>query len=276
MRRRLICTFAAAAACLLLFAAAYAVSTSARPNAAIGIPYFILTEETSLGPYSAKAAEDASVPSALSAAEACFSLYPQGFFNSLVCDDDLTLVFAGSIIPVSPAFPDAVSAFTIRENGRTLIVFDASEGLSQWTIMHELCHAVDIHLSMLAEEGLIDWSEEAWLKLCPDGFSYYNAYADERDRPLSIFGSAEFTAEAGGEPWFINRYSRTFPTEDRAVLFETLMRAGTGAAYLKSPHIALKLARYFSAIRNAFDPMGEWPETFWEEKLDRVLLAGGD
>ena len=54
----------------------------------------------------------------------------------------------------------------------------------------------------------------------------------------------------------------------------TGMRAGSGAEYLKSPHVIAKLSRYFEAIRMGFG--GKWKSgsAFWEKRLE-ALLAGG-
>lgn len=148
-----------------------------------------------------------------------------------------------------------------------LIVLDVSSGLSPSSVYHELCHAIDRRLNALAEAGG-SWSEENWLALCPGGFSYYNAYSDEAGAPLAFAASPAHTAESAGSVYFINRYSKTYPTEDRAVLFETLMRAVPEAPYMRSPHIIMKLDYYFAAIRFCLDPEGEWTEpTFWEERL---------
>ena len=257
-------------AILLLAVSAALASGGTRP-----VPVRRITRETRLGPYSLLPAEEASLPSALLAIDSLFALYPEGFFTRLVREEGLTLILSGGMEPLTPDYPENAGAFTVREGGRTLILLDASGGISRWTLMHELCHAADRLLARLGEEGELDWSEESWLSLCPEGFDYFYCYKDESGRPLDLFGSPEYTAEAEGEAWFINRYSKTFPTEDRAVLFETLMRAGESADYLKSPHIRAKLARYFAALRSALDEKNRWGRVFWEEKLEAVIMGEG-
>lgn len=268
MAKRTLRGLAGALSALVLFALAAAYAHGGP------VPVLRLVENTRVGPYALIPAEESSAASALRTVNDCFSEYPQGFFELLNREDGLALILVGGMERVLPDCPAEAAAFTCTEGGRTLIILDCSGQISRWTIMHEVCHAIDRRLARLGEEGVIDWSEEEWLALCPEGFSYHNAYVDAEGREIGVFGSAEYTAEGEGEPWFINRYSRTFPTEDRAVLFETLMRAGSGAEYLKSPHVIAKLSRYFEAIRMGFG--GKWKSgsAFWEKRLE-ALLAGG-
>ena len=75
--------------------------------------------------------------------------------------------------------------------------------------------------------------------------------------------------------YFIDSYSQTYPTEDRARLFEYLMYNDTEeySDYLALPHLQDKLKFFFEAIRKGFDS-STWPEkTVWEEKLDEKIKA---
>ena len=78
--------------------------------------------------------------------------------------------------------------------------------------------------------------------------------------------------------YFIDSYSKTFPTEDRAVLLGTLMEGEQGDDLFKCPHITDKLLYYFRAIRACFDPNGQlWREpTYWEQRLTMLNNIAND
>lgn len=144
--------------------------------------------------------------------------------------------------------------------GGAAVLLDAGK-TTRRLILHELAHAA---------EAALELPDEQWERLCPEGFEYPHAFCDEYGRSLAVYGSPEYTAEAGADCWFINRYAKTSPAEDRAVLFETLMLADAHAEYLHSPHIIMKYSVYFAALRASLGG-ASWEAPFWEEKLYRVL-----
>ena len=67
------------------------------------------------------------------------------------------------------------------------------------------------------------------------------------------------------EAWFVDIYSKSFPTEDRARIMEYAMGMYPGCAYFESSHILQKLTVMSETIRRSFDTEG-WPETLWWER----------
>lgn len=183
--------------------------------------------------------------------------YPEGFFDAVERKaGGLRFLLCGGIRGPAGADPTPRALTHAGADGITL-VFDASEGIAEGTVFHEVCHAAD------AAIGIPDGE---WAALSPPGFRYYMRYADIAD-------DGSYTPAGEAPVYFINGYAKTYPAEDRAVLFETLMRAGPGAEYLHSPHIIMKLMTYSALLRAGLDGNGEWREPFWEEKLEDVLGA---
>lgn len=210
--------------------------------------------------------------SALEELERTLSAYPEGFIERTASlSGGLVIELCGAISGDPGRLPEEAEALT-ADCGFRLIALDVSSPVSRFTVMHELCHVIDAALSEAAKEDPSHWDEAAWAALCPEGFSYYMAYADGEGVPLSVSGSPEHTAEAApSSAYFINRYCKTYPTEDRAVLFETLIRASSEAEYFRSPALRSKLDYYFGAIRYYLAPEGGWSATpFWEEKLESL------
>ncbi|MBQ3849756.1 MAG: hypothetical protein II747_04815 [Clostridia bacterium] len=211
------------------------------------------------------------------------SSYPKDFFRELCegCFDGIIIEFCGKLKSDDDRFHDFPGAVTGMFGGFKLIMLDVTNpSFIRETLCHEICHIIDSRLDNASLKDRSHWSERAWASMNPPGFSYYNAYATPDGQPYAAVGSMAFTTEAEGissdgslnDIYFIDRYSKTFPTEDRAVAFETLMRASADADCLKSPHIQAKLAYYFNAIRYYIDPHGTWEyPTFWEKKLDAII-----
>ena len=152
--------------------------------------------------------------------------------------------------------PASIGAFTQDMGSCYVLVLDGTL-LERKTVFHEVSHMIDRRLewdSLTRKDGL--YSEEAWLALQPEGFRYTMSYtAAPEELPESL--------EPG---YFINGYSLTFHTEDRAVLL---------AAAMEYDHLEFepgsgrraKLQFYADCIRDCFDTEG-WPEvTAWEQVL---------
>ena len=191
--------------------------------------------------------------------------YPDGCFDAIrTRTGGLTFLLCGGIRGERPGCRAAPSALTVAGSSGVTLVFDCSEGVSLYTVCHEVCHAADAALQIPDAE---------WAALQPPGFRFSGRYTDENGRPAEDGDDLSFTPQGEGEPYFVNAYAKTFPSEDRAVLFETLMRAGPGAGYLHSPHIIKKLAAYCALLRAGLDPDGRWEQPFWEARLCEVLKA---
>ncbi len=191
--------------------------------------------------------------------------YPDGFFDTIAeRAGGLRFLLCGGIRGVSPECRAAPPALTAAGEDGVTLVFDCSEGVKFYTVCHEVCHAADAALQIPDSE---------WYALQPPGFRFLGRYTDEKGRPAEDGDGMCFTPQGEGEPYFVNAYAKTFPSEDRAVLFETLMRAGPDAGYLHSPHIIRKLTAYCALLRAGLDPDGRWDQPFWEARLYEVLKA---
>ena len=119
-----------------------------------------------------------------------------------------------------------------------------------------------------------------WLLLCPpeaENAGFYYDYHDENGWELS---DTRYTLddpdawENPGNAWFIDAYSRTFPLEDRARIFETLFLAGEDAPdLLSSPHL-LRKAQYLCAIlRERYESLRDAPPLYWERHITPIPYA---
>jgi hypothetical protein len=201
------------------------------------------------------------VQSALDILEESLSLYPEGFFRQLCYGtiESIRIELTGSLTTKDgiDTRPDSAGGFAHNGGSYYGIVLDGFL-LQPQTLFHEFSHIIDARLkwdAMIREDAL--FSEEAWLALQPDGFSYARSYTDIPEE-ISRF------VETG---YFITDYSLTHPTEDRAVLMESAMSNYTWD-FEPGSGTRRKMQYYAACIRDCFDTEG-WPETtVWEQVLE--------
>ncbi len=163
------------------------------------------------------------ISSVLSRLEEIFSLYPDGFFYRLKEDyyRGITIYLTGSLTPLD-TMQNIVNAaaFTSTTNGNARIAIDIDAAVTNSVIVHELTHVLD---DRMIGEGWL--TEEEWKALNPPGFDYYYSYIDENGESYEYSGDQSYTmagSSDSGNVYFIDSYSKTFPTEDRARLMEYL------------------------------------------------------
>lgn len=200
------------------------------------------------------------IRSALDVLEDCLSQYPEGFFRQLPYDtvETIRIELVGGLTAKEDidTHPVSVGAFVQNRGSCCCIVFDGFL-IGRQTVFHEISHVIDRKLewdSLIRENAL--FREETWLSLHPEGFRYAMTYTEIPEELLAFIENG----------YFINEYSLTFPTEDRAVLMAAAMEnfswdfsPGTGRR--------AKMEYYSACIRDCFDTTG-WPEvTLWEQVL---------
>ena len=199
------------------------------------------------------------IRSALTVLETALSRYPEGFLPQLLYGRLESIRFE-LICDLTrkdwPADADYTSfaAFAQDKGDYYLIVIDVRTS-GERTYYHELSHVIDRRLSWdsIYRKGAM-YSEEAWLQLQPPGFSYSYDYQHRPDD------------WADHLQWFVDDYSMTFPTEDRARVLEFAM-IGWSWSFSERPNLIPKLEYYGKCIRDCFDTTG-WPEqTAWEQAL---------
>ncbi len=191
--------------------------------------------------------------------------YPEGFIKQLYFGyfRKIEINLMGNIYAINQVEEnksgfDSFIAFVQQDAEKYIMVFDLSRGqLMEQDLYHEFSHIIDKKLQSLVDQNKkVKYSEEAWAKLNPSGFDYSYSYTDV---PSSYYYD-------GYDDYFIDIYSRTFPTEDRARVLEYAM-IGAEFCFDTYPALLDKLSFYCECIRDGFDTTG-WPEvTKWEEML---------
>lgn len=239
-----------------------------------------LGEEAEYAPfpdYSLTSSEELwAISDALDVVETALGYYPEGYLEQLGGDSvrDICFYLCGRMTPLDASVSiDDPGGLSCQVDNLELLAFNV-EYIRVQDVVHELTHVLD---HWLWEEGTLD--ETVWNSFNPTDFSYYYAYVDENGQSYELSGSTKYTtwdqAWYSGDVdsvYFIDPYSTTFPTEDRARLMEYLLANSWGVpdSSFASSHLQAKLSYYFQCIRDTFDTTG-WPEqTSWEQALSRV------
>ena len=218
--------------------------------------------ERSYKSYTAQVLEDPQVTArALDILEQALSLYPEGFLAQLPFEDvaKIRIELVDSLATKADA--DNVSdssAFAHQRSGYYLLVFDARK-LKEEMVWHELSHIIDKRMAWEAtfrEDAL--FSEERWLALQPEGFSYTGSYDDVPENGKKYDDSG----------YFVQSYACVSASEDRAMTMEKAMMLET-AVFEANPRLLPKLQYYCDCIRDSFDTTN-WPQVLpWEQLLQR-------
>lgn len=159
--------------------------------------------------------------------------------------------------------------FTDYQSGTKRIVCDVGGYyMLDQTIAHELMHVMDDAIwNAEVNTGIPYYS--MWLGLLPKGVDYYYYYVDENgveptDTSYTVMG------EANDENiYFIDTYSKTYPTEDRARIMEYLFKTDNGqlSPSIRGEHLTEKCRALCLILRNVFPSVAAENGVFWESGL---------
>lgn len=213
--------------------------------------------------YYSYAVEDAQVLSdALDELEKALESYPEGYFRQLLYADiqSIRIELIGGLEKKDIAQDASYTSFVAfaQEKGNYYLVVVDVYTAYQHTYYHEFSHITDRRLdwdAQLRPEAL--YSDAGWMELQPEGFSFSYSY-----------DTLPWGVDSGSyDGWFVDSYSCTFPTEDRARIMEYAMIGWDWA--LETQPLQRKLSYYSQCIRDCFDTT-LWPEiTAWEKPLDK-------
>ncbi|MBR4206284.1 MAG: hypothetical protein IKQ92_12495 [Clostridia bacterium] len=220
--------------------------------------------------------DEKQITTALEALSHYFSTMPDGFVREVAeCFSSLDICLTGKIIPQSgnrDAISDA-AAFTNNIDGLEYAVFDITLGDFEVTAAHEFFHILESAVYTKAWDAYGNYVDHEgfarWEMLNPDGFDYHWVYTDES-------GATHTSGEQTGQNWypgadpdgvyFVDGYSMTYPSEDRARVFENIStKFGDDLpGYFAGIHMKLKAAYLAVCIRDAFDSITDDVHPVWE------------
>ena len=185
--------------------------------------------------------------------------YPEGFFEYLVSDyylSGINIYLTGKISPAADTSIDNAAAFANTISDYQIIAMDITcYSDEESTIYHEFSHAIYNRITFEENRDQREYFDENYFfTLNPPGFEYYYSYLDENGNGYDWVGSSVNTGSDYyldydlNNVYFVDSYSKTYPTEDLARLLEYAMPEGYQLEYMQSPHIRAKLDYYCDVI----------------------------
>ncbi len=179
-------------------------------------------------------------------------------------------IYLGGTISDDVGVQHSVGGFvSVSSANKINIVLDASvsEIVLTGNLAHEFSHAFEYKIQKMSEISGIDWLE-GWEQLNPSSIEhpYYNSYElDDEAFLYTPYGT-------NGKVWFVDDYSRSFVTEDRARIFENMFVPEDGQISYRINHKNLKYkARYYAVmLRSCFTSCKEADNLVWEQYIGQA------
>lgn len=202
-----------------------------------------------------------AIEQGLNIVEKALKAYPDGFFKQLTGTRGmLKICLVDALYPDgSDSLSTTTGLYNYDDSSQMIVLSLSAMDEIEDLFYHEMSHAIDMKLY----DTQYQWyTEPVWDAINPDGFCYDNSYVDNASDVdgLYVWGYGE-------EAYFIDSYSKSFATEDRARLMEYAIGKYPETNCFESKYLLEKLEHRAGIIRSCFDTTG-WPEvTSWERPL---------
>ncbi len=213
-----------------------------------------------------------TVQQALDVLEGVLAKYPEGFFEQFQAPniEGIAIYLAGTIMGRSEGVLDYAGGLQTETEAHLAVVLDSRDPYSlTFTLHHELGHAIESKINYYSQAWIV---AEEWAELNPDsqvyGDCYLYSYDSYTERVPENLNQFIYMMGDPADAYFVDDYSLTYPTEDRARLFEYVMNTDCGVIdWEEAPHLRAKVNKFAACIREAFDTTG-WENVPWEAFLD--------
>lgn len=173
--------------------------------------------------------------------------YNKEFFSRFYHDElsGLNIYLTGKLTPsdfdtqlANPA------AYSLIHNNEYMIVLDITQLNIEELLCHELLHNLENNINN--REMFKDWNT-----LNPEDFYYNYSYIDYANNKYTMYEKIK------EDVYFIDSYARTFPTEDRARVFEGICSCESNSKVLEYPNLLNKslylkneILKYYPELEN--------------------------
>lgn len=189
--------------------------------------------------------------------------YPVGFFYELPYgnQDHLEIYLCEGLSPADSYGITNAIAISNTRGSALVVVLDvtAIDDLAQ-TLAHELLHMMEKRIDQLDPSLLADWTS-----LTPGGDqAYYFSYHDQNGNEMNNSQNTWYGEVNPELVYFVDAYSKSYPTEDRARIFEYLVSSAGEPAFIESPVLRAKAERLCEIIRLTFPSVAAAVDVAWE------------
>ncbi len=196
--------------------------------------------------------------------------YPAGFFRKLTGgnDEGLEILLAGTLHGTENETLETAGGFVNYDSEKTVLVLDIRYPSDLKTSLHhELSHIIDGRVLELSDYELL--TNDDWERLNPEAPGHDSFYTWTYTQ-YGYDDLMDWTCYAGDPSMacFVDTYSMTFPTEDRARLFEFCMCDEDECRFdwEECPVLIEKMNYYAECIRETLGD-DSWGSVRWERFL---------
>lgn len=187
--------------------------------------------------------------SSLNKIKVILSKYNLEFFDSFYDNgyEGLNLYLTGSLTPSNYETQAAnPAAYSLVYNSEYMIVIDLNQPNIGELLCHELLHNLEFNLN---NKNIVSFSE--WNTYNPEDYYYNFSYTGSYDYSNTL------TEKDINAVYFIDPYSKTYPTEDRARVFEKVCSCESNSIVNEYPHLYQKslylkeeITKYYPSLAN--------------------------
>ena len=191
--------------------------------------------------------------------------YPEGFFAELIekgAHDSLNIVLCKKLVPTRPGELSSADGYFVELDGQYILL--TASGDIENTLSHEVMHAAETAMHLYSHDEFSEWGSYN-----PEGFEYANSYVDESGREYGYDTLGEYTPydpKSVLDPdnvAFFDYYSKTFAKEDRARVFEMLMKDEL-SPYFERGSLASKAAYLIERLDAFFESAKKDENAYWK------------
>ena len=196
---------------------------------------------------------------ALDNLEEALSAFPEGFLGKLNQDwDELTICLVSAIRGTAESGSlDSAEGLQFQSGSRCYIALAPSSPESlRYTLFHEFSHLIDTQVLNKCS------AYDNWNDLNPQDFAYTMDYHADTSAYASLL--------SGENRAFVDSYAMSYPSEDRARIFECAANPGNEEMFT-APILQQKLLRICTGIRQAFGLTKDSQSFVWEQYLTMPL-----
>ena len=140
------------------------------------------------------------------------------------------------------------SAYSLVIDNTYIIALNINTGSYEKTLCHELMHTIENNMyDLYNNKKLKNEPFNKWNEYNPKDFKYNNSYVEE--------SNDKYTISSNKDVYFIDSYSHTYPSEDRARIFEQFCK--DESIIEKYPKIKKKAEYLIKEIMNAYPSIKE-------------------
>ena len=182
--------------------------------------------------------------SSINKIESILDKFPKDFFDSLYEDGDkgLNIYLTGELRPMDVKSQYTTpAAYTSYYKNMYLIAMDITQSGLEANTCHELMHSIENKLNNMGEYFT------DWYKLNPKKYDYSYSY--------KVVNRLEYTIGETNDDnvYFVDYYSHTYPTEDKARVFENVCNYDVPSSIKNYKHL-LDKANYLKEIITKYYP----------------------